>query len=312
MDSVTDKPTVFIDGEAGTTGLQIAERLRGREDLELLKIDPALRKAPQERQRLLNACDIAVLCLPDAAARESVSLITNPKVRVLDASTAHRVDPQWTYGFAELTPGQRPAIRNAKRVSNPGCYATGCIALLRPLVDAGLISAKAPLTLNAVSGYSGGGRSMIERFESGKGVSHGVYGLSLGHKHLPEMRVHSGLATDPLFVPSVGSFRCGMLVMVPLSGLDLNAEGVHQLWTERYQGEAFVQVLPVADESVLGSGFLEPQALNGSNRLELIVFGRGAQTLLIARLDNLGKGASGAAVQNLNIMLGVNESRALQ
>ena len=313
MTSAANTPTVFIDGEAGTTGLQIAERLEGREDLQLLRIDAERRKDVEERRRLLNRCDIAVLCLPDSAARESVSLIDNPAVRVLDASTAHRVDADWVYGFAELTPSQRSEIRRARRVSNPGCYPTGFIALVRPLVDAGLLSATQALSVNAVSGYSGGGRPLIERFEAGLGVAHGVYGLSLAHKHLPEMKKHAALEADPLFVPSVGSFRCGMLVMVPLNkAAGATAERVHNVWNERYSRETFVRVLPVADDSVLESGFLAPEALNGTNLLELMVFSRGEQTVLVARLDNLGKGASGAAVQNLNLMLGLEEGSGLK
>ncbi|WP_188575014.1 N-acetyl-gamma-glutamyl-phosphate reductase [Tistrella bauzanensis] len=322
---MSGKPTVFIDGEAGTTGLQIRARLEGRDDLTLVSIAPDRRKDPEERRRLLNEVDVAVLCLPDAAAIESVSLIRNPAVKVLDASTAHRTAPDWVYGFPELLPAQRAAVAAASRVSNPGCYPTGFTALVRPLVDAGLIAADAALTVNAVSGFSGGGRQMVEDYEAASPAGreaaypYGDYALTLEHKHLPEMAVYGGLDQSPLFVPAVGHFKCGMLVHVPLTASLLKpgttAADVHAVLAARYAGEGFVGVAPQDGGDLLRDGkFLDPRALNGTNRIELFVFGHKSrgQILLAARLDNLGKGASGAAVQNLNLMLGLPEMAGLE
>lgn len=303
---------VFIDGEAGTTGLQIRVRLAGRNDLELLSIDPARRREAGERQRLLNAADVVLLCLPDAAAVEAVALVENPATRIIDASTAHRVAEGWTYGFPELAPGHAAAVADSLRVANPGCYPTGAIALLRPLVDANLLPRDFPVTVNAVSGYSGGGREMIESFETAGGKEREagffLYGLGLSHKHLPEMQRYSGLYRAPLFVPSVARFRQGMLVSVPLQCWALpgrpRAADLHAALAARYAGEEFVQVMPPAEADAAGR--LDPQALNDSNDMRLWVFGneeRG-QALLVAQLDNLGKGASGAAVQCMNLMLG--------
>ncbi|NJR70958.1 MAG: N-acetyl-gamma-glutamyl-phosphate reductase [Synechococcales cyanobacterium CRU_2_2] len=321
------KPTVFIDGEAGTTGLQIYQRLAQRSDLELVSIDPEKRKDSVERSHLLNSVDLAILCLPDDAAREAVNGVTNPKVKILDASTAHRTATDWVYGFAELEPGAREAIAQANRVSNPGCYPTGFLACIRPLVSAGLIPRNAALTVNAVSGYSGGGRQMIEAYEAthdGTASAHASvypyapYGLGFGHKHVKEMQQYAQIDHAPLFVPAVGDFAQGMLVQIPLplwswptppSGADL--QETLQFY---YANQAFVVVAPLNNTSGLRNGnFLEIQTANGSNQVQLFVFANDAtqEALLVARLDNLGKGASGAAVQNLNLMLGLPEMAGL-
>ena len=305
-------PTLFIDGEAGTTGLQIRARLADRPDIALVSIDPGLRKDDSERKRLLNSVDLAVLCLPDQAARDAVAMIDNPDVKVLDASTAFRVAPDWTYGFAELAPDQGGRIAEAKRVSNPGCYPTGALALLRPLIGAGLLQADTAVCVNAISGYSGGGRQMIDSFEGRAPAPAGnaffLYGLELAHKHRGEMRAHSGLVHTPIFVPSVGRFAQGTLVSIPLPLCALpktpGAKAVHETLSDYYAGQRFVTVTPFEDRPVA----LDPEALNGTNRLELFVFDNPAEesALLVARLDNLGKGASGAACQNIDLMLGLD------
>ncbi|MCY4590254.1 MAG: N-acetyl-gamma-glutamyl-phosphate reductase [Alphaproteobacteria bacterium] len=307
---------VFIDGEAGTTGLQISERLSARRDLSLIHLDDAERKDREARRRALNDADVAILCLPDDAAREAAGLVENNRTRLIDASTAHRTAPEWTYGFPELVHGQEELIRNSTRISNPGCYATATIAMLRPLVDAGLLPADHPVTINAVSGYSGGGKSLIERFEGAdaeRTPTFYAYGLTLAHKHLAEMQTHARLAHPPLFVPSVARFRQGMLVQVPLR-LDAmagkpQAAAFQDCLAEHYGRRGaggFVEVAPLAHA---GAGAtLDPQELNGTNRLLIRLFARPdcGLCLLTATLDNLGKGASGAAVQTLNLVLGLD------
>ena len=301
---------VFIDGEAGTTGLQIRARLADRSDLRLLSLPEARRKDREARAALLNEADVVILCLPDDAAREAVALIDNPAVRVIDASTAHRTHPDWIYGLPECPRGHEGRVAAARRVSNPGCYPTGAIALIRPLVDAGLLPDDFPITIHAVSGYSGGGRNMIESFERSDSPDPAfrLYALGLEHKHVEEMRVHGGLRQRPLFIPSVGRFRQGMLVQVPLPLWALPRSpfltDVHAVLAEQYDGQPFVSVTALAEAAALER--LDPESLNGTNLLRLYVIGseQHGQALLVAQLDNLGKGASGAAVQNLNLMLG--------
>ena len=306
--------SVFVDGEAGTTGLDVLRRLEARSDLELILLGDR-RRDVEARREALNAADAVILCLPDDAAKEAVAMIENPKVRVIDASTAYRVDPTWTYGFAEMTAEQREKIAGATRVSNPGCYPTGFIGLVRPMVSAGIIPAGWPVTVNAVSGYSGGGKSMIAEFEAGGAGAFRAYGLSLKHKHVPEMTRHTGLERPVLFAPAVGAYRQGMLVEVPLQLAALpsspSVEVVHGALVEAYAGSRFVEVVEL-EESEAMTG-IDPEGLNGTNRMRLHVFGDrdGGQARLVALLDNLGKGASGAAVQNLNLMLGLDEGMGL-
>jgi N-acetyl-gamma-glutamyl-phosphate reductase len=306
--------TIFIDGEAGTTGLEIRERLEARGDLELILLGDRRRDVGARREAL-NSADAVILCLPDEAAREAVAMIDNPAVRVIDASTAYRVDPTWTYGFAEMAPGQRDRIAAATRVSNPGCYPTGFIGLVRPLVSAGIVPAGWPVTVNAVSGYSGGGKAMIAEFEGGGAGAFRAYGLSLKHKHVPEMTTHTGLERPVLFAPAVGAYRQGMLVEVPLHLGALprspSVEVVHGALAEAFAAARFVEAAELeATEAMTG---IDPEGLNGTNRMRLHVFGdrAGEQVRLVALLDNLGKGASGAAVQNLNLMLGLDEGMGL-
>lgn len=302
-------PKVFIDGEVGTTGLQIRERLAGRSDLTLLSIAAERRKDPEERRRLLNAADVAILCLPDDASREAVSLIDGA-TRVIDASTAYRTAEGWTYGFAEMAADQRDKIRTATRVTNPGCWPQGFIAAVRPLVEAGILAADHPLSVSGISGYSGGGRKMIEDYEAAADpVPFLPYGLGLAHKHIPEMAVYGKLTRSPIFQPAVGDFAQGMLTLVPLH-LDTLAKSVglaeiHALLADTYAGRGVVEVMPLAPTG--GAATLDPRALNGTNAMRLHVFGNEAsrQALIVGQYDNLGKGASGAAVQNLEIMFGL-------
>jgi N-acetyl-gamma-glutamyl-phosphate reductase len=312
---------IFIDGEAGTTGLQIKDRLATRRDITLVSIAPERRKDPAARAELLNEADLVMLCLPDEAAREAVAMITNPAVRVIDASTAHRTAAGWEYGFPEMDRAQAARIAASRRVANPGCYPTGAIALIRPLVSAGILPADFAVTINAVSGYSGGGKALIQRYEDPASpepldLPFWIYGLGLAHKHVPEIERFSLLGTRPLFLPAVGRFAQGMLVQVPLQLAALPGKptvaAVHAALAEAYAGQTFVSVAPLADGAALER--LGPEGLNDTNALRLYCFGNEQhhQVVLCALLDNLGKGASGAAVQNMNLMLGLAPETGLR
>jgi len=307
---------VFVDGQEGTTGLQINEYLGKRPDIELLKIDSGKRKDLAERKRLINASDVTFLCLPDDAARESVTLVDNPDTCIIDASTAHRVHPAWTFGLPELAPDQRAKIRASKRIANPGCHATAFILALRPLVASGLVAVDTQMAANSITGYSGGGKSMIAHYESPARIdTPRPYALALTHKHLPEMQAYTGLTAAPIFQPIVGPFYKGLAVSVFLHPRQFTRKagpaGVRKLLADYYAGEPFIRVAPLDLEANTEGGFFDVQGSNDSNRVDLFVFGNDERMLVVGRLDNLGKGASGAAVQAMNVHLGVAESLGL-
>jgi len=309
---------IFIDGQAGTTGLQISERLAAHANIEVLQADPATRKDPAARADLLASADVAILCLPDDAARESVALAAG-NTRILDASSAFRTHADWQYGLPELTADSRPAIANAQFVSNPGCYPQGFLLLVRPLIDGGLLAPSTPLRCNAVSGYSGGGRQMIEKFQAMDSATANTiavqsYGLDQSHKHLPEMSQYSGSSVSPMFVPTVANYDQGMLTQVPLFASELGGatpHAVHAVLAQRYADEPFIHVSDLGDRSMLDGNYLNPTGRNNTNQMDLFVFGDEQRLLLCARYDNLGKGAAGAAIQNLNLMLDMEETTGL-
>ena len=308
------KPKVFIDGQEGTTGLQIFERLAGREDIELLTIDQALRKDTDERKKLLNSADLVILCLPDAAAVEAAALVDNPDTRIIDASTAHRTAPGWDYGLPELSKAHRERIAESGRVANPGCHATGFISIVYPLIAMGILPDSASLSCFSLTGYSGGGKKMIAEYESPDKAealySPRIYGLSLNHKHLPEMMAVTGLKTAPIFCPIVDDYRQGMATSVPLHRAelkkDMDIRGLYSALSDYYSGQRFISVAEPVD-----SGMLESNFNVGTNMLKISISGNNERMLITSRFDNLGKGASGAAVQNMNIMLGFDESAGL-
>ncbi len=315
--------TAFVDGQEGTTGLRIHEYLARRKDIEVLRIAPERRKDAAERARLLNAADVAFLCLPDAAAREAAAMVSNPRTCLIDASSAHRTLPDWAFGLPELCAEQRARLRDTKRIANPGCHASAFILLLRPLVDAGLVRPDLPVSSSSITGFSGGGKRMIEAYEAAAAsntepalTSPRPYGLSLEHKHIPEMMAHTGLVAKPIFMPIVGNFYKGLSVAVPLHLAQLKVgttvEQIQQTFEQRYEGERFVRVMPLRHAATLESGFFDVQAANDTNRVDLFVFANESQLILMARLDNLGKGASGAAVQAMNVHLGVDEGLGLE
>jgi N-acetyl-gamma-glutamyl-phosphate reductase len=312
------KPTIFIDGQYGTTGLKIREMLQGRGEIELLEISEEQKKDAGAKRALLNEADLVFLCLPDGAARESVAMVTNPATKIIDASTAHRTRPEWVYGIPELDSGQRDRIRNGSRVCVPGCHASGLIMAVNPLLREGVLAVDHHVICHSITGYSGGGRAMIDRYEApenaGKYIGQRPYALTLAHKHLPEMQHVLGLQYPPLFTPSVGNFAQGMLVMTYFVKEDLASEATREEILSRYRdcygGEPFVRVIGEND-AYLEEGSLDPQGCNGTNRIELSVYENDLYLVVISRLDNLGKGASGAAVQNMNLMLGFEEGAGL-
>ena len=307
---------VFVDGQEGTTGLQINEYLAKRADIEVLKIEADKRKDLGERKRLINASDVTFLCLPDDAARESVALVDNPNTCIIDASTAHRVNPAWTFGLPELEPAQRARIRASKRIANPGCHATAFILALKPLVASGLLPAATQIAANSITGYSGGGKKMIEHYQSPQRIdAPRPYALGLVHKHLPEMSAYSGLSVAPIFQPIVGPFYKGLAVTAYLHPAQfarkVTPADVQKILADYYAGEAFIRVAPFDLEASTDGGFFDVEANNDTNRVDLFVFGNEERMLVVGRLDNLGKGASGAAVQSMNVHLGVEESLGL-
>ncbi len=313
------KKTVFVDGQHGTTGLKIRERLGNRKDIEVIEIQEDKRKDPAARRKMINAADIVFLCLPDDAARESVSMITNKAVRIIDGSTAHRVAEGWVYGLPELKKGQRELIKDSHRVTVPGCHATGFILMLYPLVTKGIVGDDYPVSCHAVAGYSGGGRAMINEYERPDAPDYvknpRPYALTLNHKHVPEMTKYAGLKQPPIFAPTVVNVYAGEIISIPIAAdhlkKRLDAAGVREILAEYYKGERFVKVMPYPAYDSLKNGYLTFTDGNGTNNLEIFVFGGKDRILLTARYDNLGKGASGAAVQNMNIMLGIEETTGL-
>ena len=316
------KHKVFVDGLSGTTGLKIHERLNLYSELEMITIDYENRRDPKERARCLNEADIVFLCLPDDAAREAVDLVTNPSTKIIDASTAHRTAEDWTYGLPELSKGHRAAIKNCKRLSNPGCHATAFLLSVYPLVHNGVLDPTYPITCQSLTGYSGGGKALIDKYESVGGRNEYAkaprpYALGLNHKHLPEMTLHAGLTQEPLFVPILGNNYKGMAVMLPLHtkllAKKMTGKDIHEVLMEHYVEEKYVKVMPYADDTLLFDGALDITACNDTNRAELFVFGNDKKgtSVIMTRIDNLGKGASGAAIQNMNIMLGLEEDRHL-
>ncbi len=309
---------VFVDGQEGTTGLRLLDYLSGRPDVELLRIAEDKRKDPAERARFLNAADVAFLCLPDVASREAVSLVTNPDTCIIDASTAFRTSDDWAYGLPELTRGQRDKVRQSKRIAVPGCHASAFITAVRPLVEAGVMQADYPVSAFSLTGYSGGGKKMIAEYEAGdnpKLTSPRPYALGLTHKHLPEMRVQTGLAQAPVFTPVVGNFLKGLAVTVPVYpdrlARKVSPEQIVEIYRQHYEGEQFVRVLPFDADSNLDAGAFDVQGCNDTNRVDLFVFGTPEHVVLMARLDNLGKGAAGAAVQCMNVHVGADEATGL-